>query len=509
MAAADKSPVIINPQFPISLFFTFFTETNTAAMKNRTESTTRSARNLLLPTYLTSGHLKTQLLRSALITALLHAGTPYRKIALLLILLVSAAACSGQKESSHHNWSQWMGENRKATWNPGIQKDTLTTSDLVKRWETPIGTGYSGPTVHNNRVYVMDYTGKGPKYERVLCFDATTGRELWSHQYERTYSVGYPTGPRASVLIAEGRAYSLGTMGDLYCLDAQTGEVLWYVDGEKEYNISFPTWGLSSSPLIENDLLIVQLGGTPSACLVAFDKATGEEAWRALPDEASYSSPIVIGQAGKRVLVCWTGDNLAGLDPGTGEVYWTIPYVHKKEVINIAMPVVEWHYIFLSSFYDGSMLIKLNADSPAASLVWKRAGESERMTDALHCVMSTPVIRDGYVYGLDSYGELRCLDLLTGDRIWTDSTLVPYGRWANAHFVTQNKKIWAFNEKGELVLGKLTPEGFSDLGRVELVKPVRVSPNPRGGVNWAHPAFAGRKIYARSDAKLVCWELVE
>ena len=162
----------------------------------------------------------------------------------------------------------------------------------------------------------MDYAGEDIKYERVLCFDAETGEELWTHQYERPYAVGYPTGPRASVLIAEGRAYSLGTMGDLYCLDAQTGEVLWYVDGEKEYNISFPTWGLSSSPLIENDLLIVQLGGTPSACLVAFNKTTGEEVWRALADEASYSSPIVIDQAEKRVLVCWTGDNLAGLNPG-------------------------------------------------------------------------------------------------------------------------------------------------------------------------------------------------
>lgn len=402
-----------------------------------------------------------------------------------------------------------MGENRDATWNPGIQKDTLTPADLVKKWEVPVNPGYCGPTVYENRVYLMDYAGEDVKSERVLCFDAETGEELWTHSYERPYSVGYPTGPRASVLIAEGRAYALGTMGDLYCLDAQTGEVLWYVDGEKEYNISFPTWGLSSSPLVENDLLIVQLGGTPSACLVAFNKVTGEEVWRALPDEASYSSPIVIDQAGKRVLVCWTGDNLAGLNPGTGAVYWKIPYESRKGVINIAMPVISWPYIFLSSFYDGSMLVQLNEKTPAASLVWKRTGESERKTDALHCIMSTPLIQDGYVYGIDSYGELRCLDLLTGDRIWTDSTLVPYGRWANAHFVTQNEKIWAFNEKGELILGTLSPENFRDLGRVELVKPVRVSPNPRGGINWAHPAFAGKKIYARSDALLVCWELLK
>jgi outer membrane protein assembly factor BamB len=462
-------------------------------MKNRTETATRSAHNFIMPSKAKVYLVKTLLLRYAL--------TP--------LILMSTASCSGQPANQHNNWSQWLGDDRQATWNPGIQKDSLTTSDLVKRWETPIGTGYSGPTVHNNRVYVMDYTGDEIKYERVLCFDATTGRELWSHSYECPYSVGYPTGPRASVLIAEGRAYALGTMGDLHCLDALSGEVLWYIDGEEEYQIDFPTWGLSASPLIEDGLLIVQLGGTPDACIVAFDKDTGKEAWRALSDNASYSSPIVIEQAGRRVLVCWTGDNLAGLDPRTGELLWTVPYERKKGIINIAMPVVSWPYIFLSSFWDGSMLVRLSDDSPAASLVWKRTGESERNTDALHCIISTPVISDGYIYGIDSYGELRCLEMMTGDRLWTDSTLVPYGRWANAHFVTQDDKVWAFNEKGELVLGKLTPEGFIDLGRVMLVEPVRVSPNPRGGVNWAHPAFAGRMIFARSDGKLVGWELVE
>lgn len=138
-----------------------------------------------------------------------------------------------------------------------------------------------------------------------------------------------------------------------------------------------------------------------------------------------------------------------------------------------------------------------------------RTGKSERETDALHCCISTPVIYGDHVYGIDSYGEFRCLELLTGNRIWTDSTMVPYGRWANAHFVKQGERTWAFNELGELILAELSPSGFKDLGRVELIKPVMVSPNPRGGVNWAHPAFAGRKIYVRSDAMLMCYEMLK
>ncbi|MCK4747822.1 MAG: hypothetical protein KAT15_12320, partial [Bacteroidales bacterium] len=110
----------------------------------------------------------------------------------------------------------------------------------------------------------------------------------------------------------------------------------------------------------------------------------------------------------------------------------------------------------------------------------------------------------GFVYGIDSYGETRCLDLLTGDRIWEDLSLVPRERWANVHLVRQEDKVWGFNEIGELLLGKFTPEGYQDLGRVKVIETVRISPNPRNGITWAHPAFTGNRIYIRNDAKLIC-----
>ncbi len=429
---------------------------------------------------------------------------------LWLAILFVFAVVSGQclYRETKPDWSQWMGNERMGVWHLDVVKDTLVGSDLKKLWEVPVGSGYSGPTVSDGRVYLMDFREDSLSYERIVCLDADTGDLLWVHEYECVYLVGYPTGPRTSVLLHEGRAYSFGTMGDIYCLDAASGKVLWYIDGAHTYDIRLPVWGLSSSPVLENDLLILQLGGSPGACLVALDKDSGEEVWRALDDEASYSTPIMVDQAGQRVLVCWTGDNLVGLNPKTGFVYWKVPYERSRGIMNIASPVYASPYMFLSSFWHGSMLIKLSQDTQEAELIWKRAGRNERITDALHACMSTPVIYGDYVYGIDSYGELRCLELLTGDRIWSDTTLVPYGRWANAHLVTQGDKTWAFNELGELILTKLTPEGFTDLGRVELVKPFKVSPNPRDGVNWAHPAFAGRRIYARSDAALVCYEVV-
>lgn len=431
------------------------------------------------------------------------------QLLLILGLNLIMFSCQGQEGPAGADWPQWMGPDRKGIWNLDLDKTSFSKADIRKVWEVPVGTGYCGPTVADGRVYLMDYTGDEIKSERVICRDALSGEEVWTYSYERPYSrVGYPTGPRASVILENGRAWSFGTMGDLHCFNAETGELLWHVNGFEKYDVRMPVWGLASTPVIEGDLLIVQMGGRPDACLVAFDKSDGREVWRALPDMASYSAPVIIDQAGKRVLVCWTGDHLAGLAPMTGEVYWKVPFIRRKGVINIATPVYDPPHIFLSSFWDGSMLVKLSQSSQEAELVWLRAGESERNTDALHCCISTPVIQEGYVYGVDSYGEFRCLEMMTGDRVWTDSTLVPYGRWANAHFVRQAGKIWAFNELGELILGKLSPEGFHDMGRVELVKPFRVSPNPRGGVNWSHPAYTGRRIYARSDEKLVCYELI-
>jgi outer membrane protein assembly factor BamB len=427
---------------------------------------------------------------------------------MVFFILIIAFPCKSQENASMYEWHQWMGPERDGTWHLDLKKESLESGDLRKIWETPVGTGYSGPTVSNGRVYLMDYIGDNVKSERVICFDAGSGKELWSYSYESSYNVGYPTGPRASVLIDEGRAYSFGTMGDLYCFDAVDGTMLWHISGIEQYNAVIPVWGLAASPLVENEQLIVQMGGKDDACLVAFDKVSGKEIWRALSDAASYSAPVVIEQGGKRVLVCWTGDNVAGLNPQTGNVYWKVPFIRKKGVINIATPVYAPPYMFLSSFYDGSMLLKLDQSTQAAELLWVRTGKSERETDALHCCISTPVIYGDHVYGVDSYGEFRCLDLLTGNRIWTDSTLVPYGRWANAHFIKQNEQTWAFNELGELILAELSPSGFKDLGRVELIKPVKVSPNPRGGVNWAYPAFVARKIFVRSDGMLVCYEMM-
>ena len=411
---------------------------------------------------------------------------------------------TGQEDFPGSDWPQWRGPDRLGTWHHGPRVDSLSADLVSKLWEVPVGSGYSGPTVASGLVYVTDLK---EGFERVLCFDARNGERKWIHSYPVTYSVGYPTGPRASVLIHSGKAYAWGTMGDLYCLDAKNGDMIWKINTSEKYQSRIPIWGMASNPIMVNNRLVVQVGGINGACLVAFHPDSGEELWRAVDDEASYSSPVLITQAGKEILVCWSAGKLSGLDPNTGNIYWSLPLPPLKMVMNISDPVYDSPYLFLSAFFDGSYLVELDQQRMSARLVYHRYGSSERNTDALHCCISTPIAKEGYVYGVDSYGETRCLDLKTGDRIWEDLTLVPTERWANVHFVTQGDQVWGFAETGELLLGKLSPEGYSHKGRVKVIEPVKISPNPRNGVNWAHPAFSGNHIFARSDSRLVCLKI--
>jgi outer membrane protein assembly factor BamB len=293
-------------------------------------------------------------------------------------------------------------------------------------------------------------------------------------------------------------------MGHLHCLDAANGKVQWTIDAVSQYQSRIPIWGMASNPILVGDHLIVQAGGSDGACMVAFHKESGKEVWTALKDESSYTSPVLINQAGHDVLVCWTGESITGLNPLNGEIHWTLPFEPLKMIMNISDPVYDPPYLFLSAFFDGSYLVKLGQETLSAELVYHRHGSSERNTDALHCCISTPILADGHVYGIGSYGEARCLKLNTGQRLWEDLSLVPRERWANVHLVKQGTLVWGFNETGELLLGKFSPDGYQDLGRVKVIDPVKISPNPRDGVTWSHPAFAGDRIYIRSDSRLAC-----
>jgi outer membrane protein assembly factor BamB len=222
-------------------------------------------------------------------------------------------------------------------------------------------------------VYVMDRLTEPKQVERVHCFDAGTGKPIWTHAYEAVYrGVGYEAGPRACVVIHDGRAYTLGTMGHIFCLDAATGKVLWSKDAVKEFNVEMPTWGLATSPVVFEDLVIYLVGGTPASNLVAFDRRPGEVRWQAVDDAASYSTPTLIEQAESPVLVLWAQSRMWGVDPRTGGVYWDVAYEPGGVRMNVASPVRAGEYLFVSSFFDGAMLVETHRYELSARRVWRR-----------------------------------------------------------------------------------------------------------------------------------------
>jgi outer membrane protein assembly factor BamB len=408
------------------------------------------------------------------------------------------------------DWPQWRGPLRDGVWRETGIVEKFANAELKPVWTAAIGPGYTGPTVAGDRVYLMDRVTGAEQQERVLCFDRKTGQPLWTHAYPCVYrDVDYALGPRASVTVVDGRAFSLGTMGHARALDAVEGRVLWARDLAADFKASINVWGVTSAPLVVGDLVIFQIGGEPDACLVALDVKTGEERWRALDGKASYSAPRLVKMGGREVMLAWTAHWLASLEPATGRVRWKIPYKPKNMILNVADPVLDESgaRLFLSAFYDGSFLFGLKPDGSEPEQLWRRTGINERKTDALHSIIMTPIVRGGHAYGIDSYGEMRCINLENGDRVWEDRSLLANGRWATAHFVQQGDRTWITTEKGEIVIARLTPRGFERLSSAKFITAETKLRQREHPIAWSHPAYAHRSLFARNDSQLVCVSL--
>src|SRR5262245_5037648 len=426
---------------------------------------------------------------------------PIFSAAIALAMLLAAASAD--------DWPQWRGTNRDGVWRETGIVQKFSSSQLTPKWSVETGSGYCGPTVANGRVYLTDRVTKPTELERVLCFDEHTGKTLWSHEYACAYSrIGYhyPAGPRACVGIHDGKAYALGATGRLHVFDATSGRILWHKDLDQLYNIEMPNWGIAAAPLIHDNLVILHIGGE-GACVIALNKDTGDEVWRALSDRAQYAAPIIVQQGGQPVVMCWTGDSVAGLAASTGKVLWRYPWKPVKMPIGVATPVINGDRVFFTSFYDGALLLRLLKDKPDIEKLWQISGRDEKNTEALHSIISTPVFENGYIYGVDSYGELRCLDAADGHRVWEDTTAVPRARWSTIHFVKNGGRYFLFNERGELIIAKLSPKGYDEISRAKLIEPTMDQLRERGGVCWSHPAFANKHIFARNDKELVCASL--
>jgi outer membrane protein assembly factor BamB len=427
------------------------------------------------------------------------------------------------------DWPQWAGPRRDGIWRETGIIERFPPGGPKVEWHVPIGAGYSGPAVVGDRLYVMDRPDVPPPApgqegriskeaipgtERVLCLDVKTGKNIWAHQYDCPYQISYPSGPRATPTVVNGKVYTLGAMGDLLCLEATTGKELWARHFRPDFGLKRPpVWGWSSAPIIDGDRLYCLVGGDGTT-VVCFDATNGKELWRALSSEEIGYAPMLLADVhGQKELIVWHTEVAAGLDPATGKVLWSLDYPitgeRQRPEVNIAAPrMVGDDRLLLTNFYHGSALLKLPKGEGKPEVVWNLVGDNlSRPNKGLHTVMSTPFVQGNYIYGMCGYGELRCLELDTGKRVW--ETLAPAnhkrGLFAHAFLIEQGDHFWIYNDQGDLLLAKLTPLGYEEIGRVHLLDTTLAT---RGrDVTWCHPAFANRCAYVRNDKELVCVSL--
>ncbi len=426
-------------------------------------------------------------------------------------MILGLVALSHVSERSiAEDWPNWMGPNRDNVWNIAKPPQSLPAGSLKAKWTAPVAGGYSGPAVVGNRIYVTDLVTKadakvdnfGRKSfdgtERVLCFDANTGKAIWKQEYNVTYAISYPAGPRCTPVVDGDNVYTLGAEGDLLCLEAQTGKVAWSRKLKEDYKTNSALWGYAAHPLIDGDNLITLAGGDGSHT-VCLNKKTGKEVWRfGTAPEQGYSPPSIITAGGVRQLILPNPAAINSVDPATGKLFWSLPYDASNGSI-IMVPLQVGKYLFVAGYSDKNMLIELDATSPKAKEVWRNVAKK-----ALSPVNVQPMAIGDVVYGMDQSGEMIAFKIDTGERLWETSK--PLGRRplgsGTAFLVRSGDLFYLFNELGELVVAKMNPQGFEEISREKIIEPTN---NAFGReVVWCPPAFANGCIYVRNDEKLIC-----
>jgi outer membrane protein assembly factor BamB len=332
----------------------------------------------------------------------------------------------------------------------------------------------------------MGNTGqKGDKQEDrhqdiIYCFDAQTGKPLWTHAYTSPLiPKGYEGGTSATPTIHEGRVYTLSKIGRVFCLDAVTGKVIWERDIVKEHKLKIATWGFSGSVLVLDDLLILNAGTHG----LALNKADGSLAWITGREDAGYSTPVEYQSQGKTCVTLFGRETLAGVVAHTGEVLWEIPWKAKHDE-NIADPIIHDGKMLVSSFLGGRCaLFDLGHDK-----ITERWSHKNLLN-----WLSTSVLWQGHVYGMDAKTKaLHCMDFETGRLLWTQSGFgLGQLMMADGHLI-------ALSDKGRLVTIEASPEGYREKASAQVLE----------GKCWTVPVLANGRIYARNAAgDLVCLDV--
>lgn len=351
-------------------------------------------------------------------------------------------------------------------------------------WKQPVGGGYASFAIAEGRAFTIE---QRREQEVVAVYDAASGRELWTNGWKTEFQEPLGgDGPRATPAWDEGKVYALGAEGELRCLEAASGKLLWRTNTLDENRAPVLTYGISASPLIHEEKLIIAAGGPRKHSVVAYHKNSGKQIWGALDDGAAYSSPMVVELAGERQFLVVTRTRAVGLAIADGKLLWQFPWVVLQGNRNIAQPVlVSTNRVFLSAGYGtGCVVIEVSRTKTGFQPreVWRNKNLKNKFTSS--------VFHDGFLYGLDE-DILACVDATTGERCWKD------GRYGYGQLLLAGGQLIVLCGNGDLALTKAVPQAHEELGRFAAIE----------GKTWNHPAIADGLLLVRNNAEMACFDL--
>ena len=401
-------------------------------------------------------------------------------------LVLSLACCS----LAFADWPQFLGENRDGSSNETGLLNAFPDGGPEVVWRVPGGVGMSAVTVSGN-LAMTTFNESGNQV--LVAMDTQTGKRVWQTPIGRAYENGQGDGPRATAAVADGVVFAFAGDGILSAVNQKTGKLIWQTDAAAQCNVKVSEYGMSSSPLVFGDRVIVHVGGRKTA-VVAFGADDGKLKWSAGNGPAGYSSPTVINVAGNQQVVSVTGDNALGIDPNDGTVVWTYDF-KTPFACNTANPVSVDGDVFISAGENHGCVL-IDVEKSGDQFTVKERWSSLDSKSVMRNEWQTSVLVDGYLYGFDNVGaagpttHLTCIQAKTGEKVWSKT------RFGKGNLVLADGKLWITTMAGELVLVKVTPSGYEELGRVQLFGSTRQS-----------LSIAGGHGYIRDNKEVLCIKL--